>query len=489
MVNKLLPYLFLLCACLAHRQFCAAQTGTFTATFTPAGGGKAITMHVATQLYKYNNPHGYWFTNPHDGSRHFNIQPDAGYGSADAAFITLNNAENDFEFFDGGSSDSNQVSLHTGEYFIEPPEWNVQDKPNNKPIHIHYNIFTASEISFTITGTARYGTQKGNGSWIGLGTIQATGHFYREPQYAKSDVLPGCDCDPTIYGYLYDPEDGIRTASGCENALANKVFDAVQKALSPLFTKLNYQGPASDAAGSTDITVLAGHANIAGPPKTRPYCMDNYSHNWIVPFNFEKNIFTNDDSYGLRFIKIPSKQGADADGMDAMKKQAALIDSVMRLYAAQKITLDDFQKFAKSIENSPAYDIKKAEVDHNLYLTVFINPVNSELLFKVADKSRAVIQHNIKESAFEIYSPAVKDDDGDWVSNKMYIYLGQYTAPTDGKSDGDYNAKLVKPTYRPGGNKLTIYNILVRLEGAQDLIDKAAANIDYTAIIQLISKQ
>ena len=468
---------------------CFAQNGSFTATFTPANGGKPIAVHFTFPLFKYTNPHGYWFTNPHNGSRHLNIQPDAGYGNVDAGFITFSNAENDFEFYDKGSGDSNQVSLRTGDYFIEPPDYNIRST-NNKPLHIHYNTFTASEVSFTLSGTARYGTQKGNGEWLGLGTIEATGHFYREPQYIKSDVLPGCDCDPTIYGYVYDKESYIRSASGCENALANKVFDAVQKALSPLYTNVNYTGPRPNPAGSINVTTLAGHANIEGPAKTRPYCSDNYSHNWTVPFDFEKKIFTNDDSYGLRFIKIPSNEELEPGGPAALKRQSLMVDSVMKLYIAKKMSEADFEKFSKSLADNPGMDFKKAEIDHNLYLTVLINPNNREaMLLKMADKANTLIQHNIKGSAFSIYSPAIKESDGDWITNKMYIYLGQFSNPADGKSAGGYDAKIVNAVYPVTGNKLTIYNIIIKLEGGEGLIDKAVANIDFSALLQLINRQ
>ena len=126
----------------------------------------------------------------------------------------------------------------------------------------------------------------------------------------------------------------------------------------------------------------------------------------------------------------------------------------------------------------------------NLTVKVIINPSDKEIeLMKLADKSRTAVQHNIKGAAFEIYSPQVKDSDGSWLGNRMSIYFGKFTAPVPGKSGGGFDAEITQALYPANGNKLTIYNIIVKLDGGKPLMDKALANIDFTHLISLITKQ
>jgi hypothetical protein len=135
-------------------------------------------------------------------------------------------------------------------------------------------------------------------------------------------------------------------------------------------------------------------------------------------------------------------------------------------------------------------DIKEMEVDHNLYVHVLINPDSKEMMLqKVSDKNMVLIQHNIPGGAFEIFSPKKKDTDGSWLSNKLFIYLGKFTAPVMGRSGGGFDAELTNAVYPVKANRLSVYNIIIKLEGAKDLIDKAVANIDFTALQNLITKQ
>ena len=41
-------------------------------------------MQFSQALFKFDNPHGYWFINPHTGDRHMQLMPDAGYGDRTA---------------------------------------------------------------------------------------------------------------------------------------------------------------------------------------------------------------------------------------------------------------------------------------------------------------------------------------------------------------------------------------------------------------------
>ncbi len=454
---------------------CFSQTGTFNATFTPAdGSGKTLSISFTKPVFKFDNPHGYWFENPHNQDRYFNIQPDAGYGDNAAtvangiAFITIRNKEDDFDFY-SLTHDSSSVSLQKNDLIISAPEYDPKLKGSNKPMHIHINSISASEISFTISGAAMLESNKGNGGKLGLGTISATAHFYREAKYDKSDVMPDCDCDPTIYAKVFDAEEDLRTTSACEMALNNKVFDVVQKAMALLFTNVAYKGSVTMQAGDISITMIAGHRNIDVPVKERPYCSSDYWHNALTSISAHKKIFTDEDSYGLRFIKMP-----DQNILSKPSELTALDEQLKNKQITTQQYLQALKDYADKQKNSgTGMDIKKEEVNHNLYLTVIINPpVNTQL-----NKNKITIQHNIHEAAFETFSSMSKDADGDWAPNRLNIYLG------------NFDSKNISPIYPANGNKLTVYSVLIKMEGGKDLINKAVANIDFAALTSLISKQ
>lgn len=499
-VNNYLVRTFLLLLLFNNAK---AQSGSFNATFNPQNGGKPIVLQFSQLLLKFDNAHGYWFINSHTSARHIQYKPDAGYGdrSADVAFITINEKANDFDFYDGGGNDSDEVTIKNKTVVVSAPEYNSRAS-DNKPLHVHISRFTASEISFTISGMARCAIIKDEGSnWI-PGRIEGSGHFYREPKYAQSDILPGCDCDPTIYAAVYDEENYTRTTSACENALRNKVFDAVQKSMAPLFTNIAYKGKGKLAGGDIDITTIAGCTNINVPVKERPYCFSDYYHNGLTGLDAQKKNFTDDDSYGLRFIKMPTDEelspASSNNALSSVQKQMAFVDSMTKLMTAKKITAEQFTKTIQayadkmnaSNNNNGAPDFKKMEVEHNLYIKVIINASNrEETLVKLGDKSKTVVQHNVKGAAFEIFSPMIKDSDGNWVSNRLGIYFGKFTPPVLGKSGGGFDAETTNAVYPVNGNKLTVYNVIIKMEGDKDLIEKAVANIDFNALLELISKQ
>ncbi len=474
-----------------------AQTGTFTATFTPAGTGKPVTITFTRPQFAFNNANGYWFINPHNGDRHINLQPDAGYGNADAGFINLTGPGNDFTFYEGGGNDSNSLTLQTPGVVIDAPRYNGRSN-SNTPLHVHFEVFTASEVSFTLSGTAKLTRAQGYDEPL-TGTITGSGHFYRQPGYTRSDSMPNCTCDPTIYGYVYDEENNARTASACENALSNKVFDAVQKAMEPLFTKVNYTGAEKPyPAGTVSVTVLPQHVDITGPPKQRPFCVEDYRYNRLVALAAEQAIATNEDGYGVRLIRIPTTgelNPGPANGLNTPQKMAQVLDSLMKLLQAKKISYEAFGNATKALADNPDVvkanaDFKLTQMETNLNVTVLINPVDNEaLLVKLGDKAHTVVQHNIPGAAFEIFSPGAKDSDGDWIPHRMNIYVGKYSKPVPGPSGGGYDAELVKAMYPAKGNKLTVYNVVVRLEGGKALLDKAVASINFEALLQLVNKQ
>lgn len=487
---KLVCTILLLATFLKNPVF--AQTGNIAITFTPTSG-KPIQFSIAEPLFKFNNAHGYWFVNPHTGDRHFNLEPDHYYGTKDVAFITFNGQQNDADVFDI-SSDSNAISFQgNNKYIISAPEYNPQSS-NNKPLHIHITTFTNSEIAFTISGTAVYSSQ-GSGAKLGKGTISGTGHLYREANYEKSDILPGCSCDPTIYAAVFDADNNLRTTSACENSLYNKLFDVVQNSFEPLLSNVkNTETESSISSDKIILTMLANHVNIDVPAKDRTYCSTDYRHNRITSINAHKTFFENDDSYGIRITKLPSDdyfEEQKKSNESLMKNMARMNDSLMKLVVAKKINSEQLTKAVNDFASNPTNtksndDFKLLDVESNLTVELIFNPNNlGQTSLKVDEKATSSVLHNIKGAAFEIFTTQVKDADGDWIPNKMNIYFGKYTTPILAKS----NTQTTKALYPINGNKLTIYNIVIKLEGGKALMDKAIANIDFNNLISIISKQ
>lgn len=469
-----------------------AQQGTFTAIFTAKDGKvKPVTITFAKPVFNFENPHGYWFINPVNNYKHFNTHPDAGFADRKeevkgVAFITFNQIENDIDFYN--LNDSISVSLQQNKNVINAPTYDPKNGDANKPMHIHINSITASEISFTISGAAVLSSTEGYAGVIATGTISATGHFYREPKYAKSDGLPGCNCDPTIYARVIDGENLVRTASACEAALNHKLFDAVQKSMANLFTNV-------DKTGNIIISMMAGCLDINVPARDRPFCSADFYTNGLVSLNAHKKLFSNDDRFGLRFIHLltNAEMGETTDAAANRSIQAAKMDSLYKLMEAKKITMEQYSKAATATltsmsSNSP--DIKKLEAENNLYICLIFNPDNkTETDLKLADKNKTVVTHSIKEAAFEIFSPILKDNDGSWINSRQAIYFGKFSAPVNGNNGSGFDVKTTNATYPVNGNKLSIYNIVIKMEGGKDLMDKAIANIDFTALQDLIIKQ
>jgi hypothetical protein len=184
--------------------------------------------------------------------------------------------------------------------------------------------------------------------------------------------------------------------------------------------------------------------------------------------------------------------GITADAAANTKIQAAKMDSLYKLMEAKKITMEQYSKAvtaALTSISSNGPDIKKLEAENNLYVTVIFNPDNkTETDIKLADKNKTVVTHNIKGAAFEIFSPIKKDDDGSWINSRQAIYFGKFSAPANANNGVGFDVKTTNATYPANANKLSIYNIIIKMEGGKDLMDKAIANIDFTALQSLITK-
>ena len=474
--------------CIAVYITGTAQSGSFIATITPVSGQKTITVSYSKSVFKFDDTYGYWFINPHSGARHLQLAPPEGYGGGDVAFITMNERSDDLDLMSGTSNDSDQVLIENNVYSISAPEYDPKIGDDNKPMHIHFSVFSASEVSFTITGIALVTTKSGNSGNPVLANINANGHFYREPKYAKSGSLQGCDCDATIYGTTYSKTEYSRTMSGCENAFSNKVFDAVQKAFAPLYA-LSYEGSGQPAAGQLIINPLPGHVNTNVPVKERLWCSTDYFHMRSTSLFAEQEIYSNDDVYGVRFIQMPDLQ-TPGGGLNSTLQAMQSLQQQMK---DGKITPQEYLKQLSELSNNKGSgtsesDIQKSERELNLYLSLIINPVNGGASEMTID-GKATIMHRVPGSPFELYSPLIKDLDGNWVADKYYIYLGKFSIPVTGKNQSGRNAELTAPTYPPNAPKLAVYNIVIKMEGGKALIDKALAAMDVSALEALITKQ
>ena len=466
-------------------QFATAQQGNFTATFTATTGiTKPVTLSVTKPIFKFEDPHGYWFINPNNGYKHFNIKPDQYYSdrkeeTIGVAFISFNQTENDIDFYD--LNDSISVSLQKNKNVINPPKYDPKIGDENKPMHIYINSITAAEISFTISGAAALISTEGYGTPV-KGTISGTGHFYRQPLYSKSDVLPGCNCDPTIYAAVLDDDNEVRTASACEFALNHKIFDAVQKSLANLFTNV----------ANTDniiITMMAGCTDINVLAKDRPYCSSDFYHNGLTGLYDHKKLFSNDDRFGVRFMRTLSNEamGVTSDAVTDAQVQTAKLDSLYKLAEAKKITTEQYSKAMMTVLNkmsSNSPDIKKLEAENHLYISIIINPVDKNQTDLPVDvNNNAIVTHKVKAAAFEVFAPLIKDTDGNWVNARQAIYLGSFSNPVRTP-----HAESTNAAYPPKANKLGVYNIIIKMQGGALLMDKAIANIDFSVLKNLINK-
>ncbi|MDN3582451.1 hypothetical protein [Mucilaginibacter flavus] len=457
----------------------AQPAGTFNYTFSPLDGGPPIHKNVTIPLIKYKNYDMYWYANPNNGERHLFVN-----GAFDIGIIILDDkADTDVVYRDKFEGDQFNILGKTNTTFYIHPD------NDHRPIRIHYNTFTSGELYFTFAGNAVYEVQ-GTGGVINKihGTISGTFQAFREPKYEQSDKLPGCNCDPTIYAKFYNPEIG-RTPSACENALLWRIFNHVQQALHNLVPNISHRENEGGKRAPGDLLYLETKATIdvTGPLSEIEPCSPDNPPRTKVSVSAAERPFIQDDAYGLTFEKMPVLPAAGTfNGGAYLKAVLAVSDSLTTLFKAGKITADELNKTlnARSKQlQGPMPDYKKMEADYKLKVSVIINAQHPETAGRGVTGSdyAAVIKHTIPDAVFDVHVAEFKDSDGTWIPNKLYIYYGQFTIVP-----GNGSIKSITPVYAPAINKLSIFNIIVKIEGGNDLITKALANIDLTSLPTLL---
>jgi hypothetical protein len=458
-----------------------AQTGTFNYTFTPLAGGQSVHKSIPIPLVKYKNYNTYWFVNPNTGARHLIVN-----GSLDIGIIILDDqADTNVVYQDKFRGDQfNILGKTTTVFYIRPDN-------DHRPIRVHYNVFNAGEIYLTFAGNAVYDEQGASPGTINKvhGIISGTLQMFREPRYEQTDKMPGCNCDPTIYAKFYDEEIG-RTPSACENALLWKVFNSIQKALNNLVPNIsNREDSGVKTPGAIIYRETGATIDVTGPLSTVDPCNPNNERRAVVSISASTRPFTQ-DTYGLSFFRLPDLNGPQFDGQGFGKKIAALADSTSKLLKANKITALQQQKImidGMQRLNTGMPDFKQMEMLGGLKVKVIINTLYADEAGRgvTSERYRPVVRHTIPGASFDVYVPAHKDEDGSWTPNKVYIYYGSFNIANSGLSNGN-SIKSIAPVYAPTVNKLTVFNVIVMIEGGNDLIEKALANINLGNIAQLI---
>jgi len=518
---------------------CYAQQSKLTMTFTPAKDpGRVITANMASLIkntYASNDYSCYWFINPHTNLHHLVIgfSNMAGVGPTFlSTAIELNSTENDFEFWDHPSpnSDSNFLAIDKAYYVVSAPV--EYDRPSlggtsnhNNPMKVHITTFTPSEIEFTISGNAEYGTKEGeDGKFLGYGAVEIQGHFYRQGTYEKSAVYPGCNCDPTIYAQRYDIEEGdARTASECEAIMLNKVFNAAKKALAPINDGA-FKGSGKVPPGEVFIR-LHNHADVSGEVPAKPEWPFVYDYKTVIARGSLAHIaYNNDDRFGIEMDEMPDdskmnavKENGNAAQANAMqtfqsmglKEKQAKIDSLGQLMKDNKITLqqysDQLQKIMAPANAAMEAGIKKGQdisaagpdfkqmnMESMMHIQIDINPI-ADYYVPIDDRIKAgdvQVLHTVAGAAYVIRAPAVKNGDGEWLGNKCIVLLGKFKQPTVHGHDNYYTNAVIAPAVYPAApNKLLIYNVAIQMTGGKDQIEKALATLDFSAFEQLLSAQ
>ncbi len=456
-----------------------AQTGTFNYEFSPLSGGPSIKKSIVVPLVKYKNYNTYWFVNPNTGARHLMIN-----GSSDIGIIILDDrADTNVVYQDKYQGDQFNIlgKSKTG-FYIHPDN-------THRPMRVHYNVFNAGEIYLTFAGNAVYdepGASPGTVNTV-HGFISGTLQLFREPKYEQTDKMPGCNCDPTIYAKFYDEEIG-RTPSGCENALLWKVFNSVQKALNNLVPNIsNRENSGVQTPGPLIYRETGATIDVTGALSAIDPCNPNNERRAVVSINAAARPFSQ-DTYGLSFFRLPDFNNGPLNTLSYSKRIAALSDSTSQLLKANKITAQQQQKImleAMQKMSTAMPDIKQIEMEGGVKIKVIINTLYADEAGRhvIGEDYRPVMRHTVPGSSFDIYVPAHHDGDGSWTPNKLYIYYGKFNVVNSGLANG---IKSITPVYAPNVNKLTVFNVMIMIEGGNDLIQKVLANIDLKNIPQLI---
>jgi len=529
-------YTLVIILCISISSF--AQQGTLTITFTPAVQGKTISADYASLIkakYAFNDYNGYWFINPHTNLHHIYISLNNKAGASSAFLssgIEVNSTTNDFEVWEHPSpnNDSNFISFSKASYVLSlPPEY---DRPNlggtsnhNKPMQVHITTFTSSELEFTITGNAAYGDKSannGDGKFMGYGTILVHGHFYRDGNYEKSPVYPGCNCDATIYAQRYDTEEGdARTASACEAIYLNRLFNTTKKALAPIYN-MSFNGKGKATAGAVMLR-QQGFIDVSNDVSERPDWPFEYNYKTIIHRGDAAKAFYINTNYGIEMDEMPGDDKMNAfnkghdetvntlknamQSMNLAEKQAS-IDSLGKLMQAKKITMQEYSDKVQAImapamktsdaatrninqSNQGQPDMGQLNMESMMTVAITYNPPADYFVTLNKSLARADVQvlHTVAGAAYVLRAPAVKSGDN-WDGNKCLVLLGNYAAPVIGGHDSYYTWAInAKPSYPAGGNRLLAHNIAISMVGGKDQIEKALASIDWAAFTQLIPQK
>lgn len=470
-------WILMLLLCLSMSvKIVRGQSGSFTYTFT-GKDGVVITKNTPVPNKKFNDYDTYWFVNPQDGNHHLMIN-----GSSDIGIIILN---------DQGDADVNFQYKYEGDQInilAKTPYGNEYIRPDNDfgPMHVHYGTMTAGEIDITFDGPSCYDKVVGGATTVMHGSAHGRLHLYREPRYERSADLPGCSCDPTIYAKFYDSEIG-RTPSACENAVLWKVYNKVQAALGNVPSALGAQdggkdGPAAHVGslifrlgGNIDLTPQAV-ANTCDPTNPRQSVVGIYAH---------QRPFTK-DSYGFRIDEMPdlNKYSTGKSGIETMKEMMVVNDSLTKLYMAKRITAEQMNAKLKERGNeisgtSSAPDMNKDQMEYKVEVMVEINATST---MNIGLNSRTVVRHNVPGASLELFTPGEKDSGGNWTPNRLFVCFGKFSYA--GKPG---QAKNLSPVYAPNVQKLSLFNVFIRIEGGQDLINKIVQNTNFDAFSQLLA--
>jgi hypothetical protein len=458
-----------------------AQTGTFNYEFSPLNGGPSIKKSIAIPLIKYKNYNAYWFANPKTGDRHLMVN-----GAFDIGIIILNDrADTNLVYRDKYQGDQLNLLGKTSTLFYMHPD------NDHHAMRVHYNVFNAGEIYLTFGGNMVYeepGSSPGTTNKV-HGFVSGTLQMFREPKYEQSAKAPGCNCDPTIYAKFYDEEIG-RSPSACENAVLWNVFNHIQKALNNLVPNIsNREDSGVKTPGTLIYRETGATIDVTGPLSTIEPCDPANARRTIVPISAAERPFTQ-DTYGLSFFKLPDFNNGPLNMESFSKRIGSMNDSTSKLLKEGKITATQQQKIMidvmqKASTNMP--DLKQIEMLGGLKVKVIINSLSAAEAGRgvTGEDYRPVVRHTIPGAAFDIYTPAFKQQEGSWSPNKVYIYYGSFNIGKSGLSGGN-GIKSITPAYAPTVNKLAVFNVILMVEGGNDLIEKALANIDLKYIPQLI---
>ncbi|MFT3935248.1 MAG: hypothetical protein QM726_16600 [Chitinophagaceae bacterium] len=482
-----------------------AQTGTITAKFTDKQG-KVTNINISTKLFDANDGYARWFKHP-SGRNRFSYSPRLGYGNGVNTFqiaevdLYFHKGDQDLDLYKYGYHESaNYFAFNikdaSGIWAIGSPVYDYRDKDNNKPLHLHINSFTDTEIDLDFSGNATYYTGA-NVDIVAMGHITGKLHLYRKPGvYGKTDAMPGCsNCDPNIYLWEYDkPEQTIRSASACEAEFMKKRFNVKKQALQAVLS-LDYGGNGTMKPGDVNVTpvIIVSNKSLANDKLDFVLCNEKDTSSFMVGVNSEKTFFEDEQSYsyGINIVGSPAN---DMPSQDAMKASSEKMKQIMIAYQNKKITAEEMQKQMLALQDSPQMkkenaDFKKAESLNSLTIEITVNPqgLNGYMTGGVNNKSSTVIQHKIAQAVAEVFSPATQNSDGSWTKDQLTVFIGKFSTPTIGWAQDTEKGITAKVNYPANGNKLSAYGLVVKFKGDKRLIDRALPLINWNALKNFIA--